>query len=341
MRAIVKEHKGHEGIKIKEQPEPIPNCDEIKIKIHAGGICGTDLHIMSDEYEYTPGVIMGHEYSGTVVEVGSNVVGFKQGDRVVSLTAAYTCGTCQYCQRGLLMLCDKRLSIGSGLNGSFAEYMCIPAHLAFKLSDKISLDAATLCEPLACAVRNVIEMSNLKASDYALVSGPGTMGQLVMQIAHACGAKVMITGTNADTQRLKIAKQTGADKAVNINVDDVEKEMMTFTKGNGFDVAFECSGVAASAETCLKLLKKTGQYSQVGLFGKPISFNHDLALKKEIHMINSFASERTSWVRALRLLENKQINTEVLASRKYKFEDYQAAFDAAISKEGFKILLVP
>ncbi|HWQ80348.1 MAG TPA: zinc-binding dehydrogenase [Anaerovoracaceae bacterium] len=342
MRAIVKAEKGPGGIKLCNVTEPQPDINEVKIKVHAGGICGTDLHIMKDEgYAYRLGVTMGHEYSGVIVEIGSGVSKFQTGDRVVSLTAGFTCGQCRYCREGLLMLCEDRLSIGSGMNGAFAEYIVIPESLVFKLPDSVSLDAAALCEPLACTVRNVIEFSKVKAGDYVLVSGPGTIGQLVMQLVHQCGAKVMMTGTSVDADRLRVASETGADRVVNISAQDPEKEMNEFTKGEGFDVAFECAGAAASADLCLRLLRKSGQYSQVGLFGKPVVFDHDLALKKEIHIVNSFASERTSWETALRLLEWGKINTDVLISHKYKFEDFEDAFAAALNKEGFKILLTP
>jgi L-iditol 2-dehydrogenase len=239
------------------------------------------------------------------------------------------------------MLCNEKLSIGSGMNGAFAEYMIIPEFLVFVIPDQISLEEAVLCEPLACAVRSVVEMSSVKAGDYVLISGPGTMGQLVMQLANISGGKTLVAGTFSDSERMNIALKTGADKVVNISKADATKEMLEFTNGEGFDVAFECSGVESSADLCLQLLRKAGQYSQVGLYGEPILFNHDLALTKGIKIVNSYASERSSWAKAIRLLEWKRINTDVFINRKYKFEEFREAFEAAQNRECLKILLTP
>ena len=333
--------KGSDCVEIRDVPEPKPETGELKIRVHAAGICGTDIHIVKDEYPSNFPIIMGHEYSGIVEEVGANVREFKLGDRVVSLTAVVTCGHCSYCYGGLLMLCEKRLSIGSGVNGAMAEYVIVPSNLAFKIPDEVSLDEAALCEPLACVVRSVIERATVKAGDFVLVSGPGTMGLLTMQVAIASGGRVVVTGASVDKERLQLAAELGAAATIVVNEEDAQAITAEITNGYGFDVAFECAGVAPSADTCLKLLKKTGLYVQVGLFGQKIEFDFDLALKKEILMTNSFASERTSWERALRLLSFKQVNVKPLISAKLPLEDWKRGFEMAIKKEGYKILLQP
>ena len=339
MKGLVKFKKGSDGIEVREIEKPSPHQDELLIKIHAGGICGTDIHIRHDEYEAYCPVVMGHEYSGIVEEVGSEVRDFKPGDRVISLTAAATCGKCEFCRKGLYMLCDERRSIGSGVNGSFAEYMVIPARLAFIIPDNISMDEAALSEPLACVVRAVIEISAIKSGDFVYVAGPGTMGQLTAQVAKSCGAHITIGGTDADIERLAIAKELGADELINVQQENVLNRMKEITGGVGYDVAYECSGAAPSAQTCLEVLRKTGQYSQVGLFGKPILFDHDLALKKEVHIVNSFAQEPTSWEIMLRLMARDMIKLDKLISGKFSIDNWEEAFDKVERKEGFKILL--
>ena len=341
MKGLLKIGKGSDCVGIREVPEPKPEMGQLKIRVHAAGICGTDIHIVKDEYPSNFPVIMGHEYSGIIEEVGSGVQNFKPGDRVVSLTAVVTCGSCSYCNEGLLMLCEKRLSIGSGVNGAMAEYVIVPSNLAFRIPDAVSLDEAALCEPLACVVRSVIERATVKAGDYVLVSGPGTMGLLTMQTAIASGGRVVVTGTSVDKERLQLATELGATATIVVNEEDTQAKTFEITNGCGFDVAFECAGVAPSADTCLKLLKKTGLYVQVGLFGKKIEFDFDLALNKEVRMTNSFASERTSWERALRLLSSKQVDVKPLISAKLPLEDWKKGFEMAINKEGYKILLQP
>ncbi|MEA4853027.1 MAG: zinc-binding dehydrogenase [Christensenella sp.] len=340
MKALVKFQKGTDGVELREVEKPSAGEGELLVKVYAGGICGTDIHILNDEYEANYPVVMGHEYSGTVEEVGKNVKGFQPGDRIISMTAVVTCGECEYCRRGLLMLCPERKSIGSGVDGAFTEYIRIPAELAFHIPENVSMDVAALSEPLACVVRGVVEMANIKAGDYVYVSGPGAIGQLAAQVARVSGAHVTVGGTDLDIERLEMAKELGASETINVMREDAQARAMEITGGRGFDVAFECAGAAPSAQTCLEVLKKTGQYGQVGLYGKKVPFDHDLALKKEIHIVNSYASERTSWEIVLKLFKQGNLRLEKLISNKIPLERWREAFDIVERKEGFKVFLV-
>lgn len=339
MKALVKTKKGPDAVVLMDVQKPVINADELLIRIHAGGICGTDMHILKDEYEACYPVVMGHEYSGVVEEVGDDVRAFQKGDRVISLTAAVTCGTCEFCRQELLMLCDARKSIGSGVDGAFAEYMKIPAKLTFHIPENVSMDVAALAEPLACVVRGVVEMSAVKGGDFVYVSGPGAIGQLTAQVAKVCGAHVSVAGTDQDAERLAVAKRLGADEIINVSTEDAAQRMMQITRGRGYDVVYECAGSPYSAQTCLRLVRKTGQYSQVGLYGAPVPFDHDLALKKEVHVVNSFASERSSWEIAIRLMERGVLRLDELISDKLPLEQWEQAFQKVENKEGFKLLL--
>lgn len=340
MKGLVKFAPGRDGMGIMDLPEPIPEAGELKIKVLAAGICGTDIHIMKDEFKYNPPVVMGHEYVGIVEELGSGVTDFSVGDYVVSLTAVKTCGKCKYCREGLLMLCNERLSIGSGVNGAFAEYLKVPAHLAFKVPKGVpSLEEVALCEPLACVVRGVIERASVKAGDIVLVSGPGVIGLLTAQLAKAQGAYVIVSGTPQDEQRLQLARQLGVDDVV----DNPNKLFAKIAELSpyGVDIAFECAGVASSAEICLKALRKQGLFGQVGLYGKPIPVDMDLFLTKEIQITNSFASEPTSWETALRLIKNRQVYLTPLVSAKVPLTNWQEGFEMVLNKECYKVLLIP
>ncbi|MFA6506150.1 MAG: alcohol dehydrogenase catalytic domain-containing protein [Treponemataceae bacterium] len=341
MQALMKIKKGPDGVMLRDIAEPKPEKNEIKIKVHAAGICGTDLHIMKDEYETKPPMVMGHEYSGIVTEVGIDVSSFAIGDRVVSLTTIKTCETCAYCKAGLHMLCETRSAIGTHVNGAFAEYLTVPADKAFKIPKAVSLDEAALCEPLACVVRSVTEKATIKAGDFVFVSGPGTIGNLAFQVARANGANVVVGGIAKDAARLALAAELGAYAVVEVDSPGAEQKMRELTYGLGFDVAFECSGVAASTDTCIAVLKKTGLYVQVGLFGKKILFDNDLVLKKELTITSGFTAITSSWERALRLLEFKQVNLKPLISAKLPLCNWEKGFGMAINKEGYKILLVP
>jgi L-iditol 2-dehydrogenase len=285
-------------------------------------------------------VIMGHEYVGIVDSVGAGVNGFEKGDYVISLTAGKTCGTCRYCRQGFLMLCEERLSIGSGMNGAFAEYMTISADLAIKVPDEIeNKEVLAICEPLSCVVRAVIERATVKGGDAVLVTGPGAIGLLALQLAKVQGAYVIVSGTPQDEHRLELAKKMGADR-IAVDTESL-KNIIKEVSPIGVDVAFECSGAAPAAKICLESLRKQGLYSQVGLFGKEIQIDMDKFLYKEIQMTNGFATTRTSWETALRLLKNKQVDLAPLINSKVSLENWAEGFDIFMRKKAYKVLLIP
>jgi len=341
MKALVKFAEGREGIEIREMDVPAPKEDELLVKIMAAGVCGTDIHIMKDEFSYWPPVIMGHEYTGIVEDMGSGVEDFQKGDQIISLTAAATCGKCQYCRLGLIMLCNDRRSIGSGINGAMAEYMALPSELAFKLPDNVAGDdVMAISEPLACVIRAVVEQSRVKAGDVVLVSGPGTIGQLTMLVAKMQGAYVIVSGIAQDEERLKLAKELGAD-AIASNPEDLKKIIDDMTVA-GVDVAYECAGAAPSLDVCINMVKKKGNLAQVGLFGKPVPVNMDQILYKELELTVSFASERTSWEILLKLARQGKLDKlDRLISKRLPLEEWEKAFDMFENREGYKILLIP
>lgn len=341
MKAVVKTKKGKGNVQYMDMPLPKPDNHDLIIKINTAGICGTDLHIFDDEFAYKAPVIMGHEFSGNVVEVGKSVSRYFPGDRVVALTAVETCGHCQYCREGLIMLCDKRKSIGSGVNGTFAEYLAVPEHAVFRIPDSVSLLEATLLEPLSCVVRSVLEVSRIKAGDRVLVAGPGTIGQLVCQTAAAAGAQVFAVGLNSDKERLELAKQYGVEKTFIATDANFFEQIMEGVNGRGIDIVFECSGSAASAENLLKCVRKSGQYVQVGLFGKTVPCNFDLALTKEVDIKNSFGTKASSWGRALQLAASHAINLNPLISETLPLKEWESGFEKARNQVGYKILLDP
>jgi L-iditol 2-dehydrogenase len=340
MKALVKVRPGPGGVQLLDVDKPVPAVDEVCIRVHYVGVCGTDIHIIHDEYEANYPVIMGHEFSGVIESVGSAVTGFHPNDRVVSLTAGYVCGSCRYCREGLLLQCPARKSIGSGMNGAMAEYLVIKADRIFRIPMGVRLQEAALCEPLACCVRSVIEKNRIHAGDYVFVSGPGAIGQLVAQLAKICGAHVTVAGVQGDSERLQIAKQLGADEIITQEREDNLDLVERITGGRLYDMAFECAGVKASSDNCFRFLRRCGQYVQVGLFGRPVNIDMDYALIREIQISNSFAANPGSWEIALRLLERRMLRLEPLTSAIYSLRtSWQEAIKMTESRQGFKVLL--
>lgn len=337
MRALRKTNADVE-LNLDDVSVPVMGERDLLVQVAYAGICGTDLHILHNQYAVHYPVTLGHEFSGVVVDVGTRVQGFSAGDAVVSMTPIETCGRCRYCLQDLRMLCRERRSIGSGTDGAFSDFIRIPADCAFHIPEHLPLKEAALLEPIACCVRAVIERSKIRAGDTVYVSGPGLIGQIVAQLARICGASVILGGVEQDEARLRFAASKGFQTCVVSPFQAAQDLLEMFKRPAGLDGVFECAGDECSAALCLALTRKCGFYAQVGLFGRPVSFNHDLALVSEIDISNSYAAERTSWETALKLLEDQKLDLEGFADPTYALEAWRMAFRAAQNKSGYKVM---
>ena len=257
MLAVRKVARGVGNIEVLDVPEPHAGPDQVVIEVDSAGICGTDLHIYFDEFETSPPVTIGHEVSGRIVELGSDVAGWKLGDRVTTETYFYTCGHCLNCRRGRRNLCLQRRSIGSKEDGAFAAYLATPACNLHQVPDGLDLQSAALTEPLACTVHGVLETAGVRPGDNVVITGPGPIGLLALQLVKIAGARVLILGTNQDTERLKLARRLGADGVINVQqVDNVVESVQDFST-DGADLVIECSGAAAAAKTLTDVARRS------------------------------------------------------------------------------------
>lgn len=341
MQALVKYAPGVGNIDVREMPEPSPGEGEVKIEVKFGGICGTDIHIYHDHYGNKPPVIMGHECSGQVVEVGPGVESVNVGDRVTVIPAAYTCGRCRYCLEGHVFLCEERLSFGSGLNGSFARYAIVLEKNIRHLPDNVSYEAGALSEPLACCVKAVVFLTGVSAGDVVLVAGPGPIGLLAAQVAKAEGGLVVLAGTGVDTERLAVGRELGVDLALNIEEDDVDAILKDLTNGYGPDVVLECAGAPAATRMGIDIIRKEGKLTQIGLHDHPFELDFLQILLKELRVVGSFASSLESWDRTMTLLGQGKLLIEPLISDVLPLSDWEKGFEKINNREGLKILLEP
>lgn len=340
MEALVK--KDHqENLVLTDIAEPVLTSGTVKIAIKYAGICGTDVHILKNEYRHETPIVLGHEFSGIVTEVSPDVDNLSVGDRVVSLTTASTCGKCVYCISGIRMLCKERRSIGTHVQGVFTQSIVIDHKLVIKIPDEVSYEEAALTEPLACVVHGIMEMTRISAGDLVYISGPGTIGLFALQVAKAEGANVVVAGIDNDKKRLELANKLGANHLINLNNQDPKKFIDEISNGSGVDMAVECAGVEKSAQTCLEVLKGRGKYHQLGLFGKEIKLDFDKFVFKEILITTSYATTYTSFQRALLLMADKKIDAELLISGTYPLREWREAFKEFERKDGLKVLLYP
>ncbi len=343
MKALVKYESGPGHMEIRDIPRPQPGPEQVLIKIVEAGICGSDLHIYHSDIAIPvrPPVVTGHEFSGIIEEVGEHVSGFKPGDRVVSETAYHYCGQCDFCREGWYNLCVERKTLGYWYNGVFTNYTVVPAGRLHHLPDQVSFTAGAMCEPLACVTHAIEDLCRIVPGDVVLVSGPGSIGLMATQVAKAHGATVILSGTDIDSQRLRTARELGADYAVNIQQEDLTALVMKMTRGYGADVVLECSGSGLAIDSALNLIKKRGWFCQIGLPGKKIDFDIEKICFKELHFAGSLGSRHTSWKKALAFLKSGQISLEQLATHKLPISRWEEAFSLFENKQGIKIMMLP
>ena len=342
MKAVVKTRAEPGNVELTEMPEPRPEAGQVVIEVRNAGICGTDIHILKSEYLIKPPVILGHEFCGEIVEVGRDVTGFGAGDRVtVNPSAARLCGQCRYCRMGAPFFCVDRAALGSGIHGGFAKYCGVRQGILFRLPENLDWDVGALCEPLACAFQAVVELTEIRAGEVVVVSGPGPIGLLAMLLAKTRGAQVVVLGAAADGKRLAVAARLGADHAVNVEAENAKALVDDLTEGYGADVVLECSGAAASAALCLELVKKLGSYTQVGIFGAPIQLNLDTVVMKQLRMQGAMCHTWETWDRTLTFLARGLVDLRPLISARLPLSRWQEGFDGVLQKQSIKTLLYP
>lgn len=341
MKAVVKAAPGDGNVELRDVPEPEAEPGQVKIAVRAAGICGTDLHIFHDEYKSFPPVVLGHEVSGEVAEVGEGVERVRPGDRVTTETYFSTCGICRYCRAGRINLCLQRRSIGSGVNGGFTSYLIVPERNVHLLPPGVSFLAGALTEPLACVVHGALELPHLLPGDLAVIAGPGAIGLLTLQVVLAAGARAVMIGTEADSHRLEMAKTLGAEAILNVQVDDYRTVIDELTAGSGADIVYECSGADPAARMLLEVVRRGGQYAQIGLFGKSVSWNLDEVCFRELSVTGSNASVPSAWDRALDLMASGAVHTEPLISEVFPITEWRGAFELFERRAALKTVLQP
>jgi len=343
MKALVKFEAGPGNLEIRDIPEPTAGPGQVKIEVKEAGICGSDLHIYHSDIAIPvkPPVVIGHEFSGVIAEVGEGVTGWQVGDRVVSETAYHYCGICDYCREGFYNLCVERRTLGYWFNGVFAKYTVVPAARLHRIPENVSFTAAAMTEPLACVAHAIYDLTVIKPNDLVLVSGPGAIGLMALQIAKAFGAEVIVSGTNVDAERLELAKKLGADHVINVQQENMADKINALTNNYGVNVVLECSGNGFAVDSALNAIKKRGYFTQIGLPGKKIEFDIEKVCYKELHFSGSLGSRNHSWRMALGLLGSNKVHLEPLATVKLPITEWKNAFDMFEKKEGFKLFLLP
>lgn len=315
---------------LNDVPVPAPAADEIRIRIAAAGICGTDLSVVHGTFD-APGprpLTPGHEFAGTIDAVGANVIGFRPGDRVAADPNRY-CGTCDWCLRGAYNLCRRWAATGLTLPGALAEYVCVPARFAITLPESVSFAAGAMIEPLSCAV-HAFDRGGLRAPASMLIYGSGTMGLCCLVLAADMGLTVDVVERHEP--RRQRALQFGARTAV-VTGDDLPDV--------GYDYVVEATGAPAAAADALERIATRGTLLQVG--ATPINHRTGIrpydVFRRELNVVGSF-SVADAYAPAAGRMTTLCRTMERFVTHRFRLDEFAEALDTMGRPDALKVQFV-
>jgi L-iditol 2-dehydrogenase len=344
LKAVVNYQAGSGSVEIRDVPIPSNlGPKDVLIQVKAAGVCGSDLHMYHDiqGFPVNRPVTLGHEYSGIVAAVGTEVTLFKEGDRVVSETPAYICETCIYCRSGLYNLCPDRRGFGVLENGAMAEYVKTREAIVHKVPDNVSFEKAAMTEPTCVAYNAVAHHSQIRPGDYVVVFGPGPIGLMCVQIAKLFSpGKLTIVGTSKDKNRLEIAKQFGADMVIVGDEQDVVKEILSYGDGFGPDLVLDAVGISTTLKQSIDVVRPAGQITKIGWGPTPVGFTLDPLIQKAARLQGSFSHNYPMWEKVLLMMGKGEIDPLPM-TKSYEINQWKAAFDEMDSLVHAKSIILP
>ena len=346
MKAAV--YRGPGDIVIEEIEQPKTGDQDILVKVYACGICGSDLHTYKDGLYAQPGQVMGHEFSGQVVEVGERVADIREGDRITAIPLV-GCRHCHMCRRGLYYLCLDKFgrSIAYGLPGAFAEYIRVPGAIlnqnVYRIPDEISYEEAALIEPLSTGL-HAVRLAQPDIADTALIFGAGPIGLCLLQVLKSAGPAAVIVSEISE-KRLQMAQKLGADLTVNPREQNLTEEIgrlaVVDTPTHGIDMVVDCVGREETFQQGFEMISPKGTLVLVGLYDNKILVNLTFIVQNEVKVVGVF-SYHDEFRQSIRLIQTGKVNVKSLISHRFPLEDTKHAFDVQCeAEESLKVLIVP
>ncbi|HKM43788.1 MAG TPA: galactitol-1-phosphate 5-dehydrogenase [Limnochordia bacterium] len=343
MKALVL--KEYNKLSYEEVPEPAHGKGDLLVRVKACAICGSDVQgIDGSTGRRRPPIIMGHEAAGVVEAVGSDVKGFKVGDRI-TFDSTIFCGECYFCRKGQINLCDNRRVLGVSCNeyhqnGAFAEYVAIPSRIAYHLPEQVSFEQAAMVEPVSIAV-HAVSLCKVLPNDAALVVGAGMIGLFIIQVLRIVGCGQIIA-VDLDENKFELARQFGATACLNAGSEDLNEQILELTNGRGADLAFEVVGISATIQTAVQGVRKGGALVLVGNLQPRVDFPLQSVVTRQISMYGSCASNG-EYPACLDLIASGKIDVDVLVSASVPLEEGASWFKRLYEKEPglLKVVLKP
>ena len=344
MKAMVlKEYK---YLEIEDIPIPhIEAADELLVRVKATAICGSDIHGFDGSTgRRKPPLVMGHEASGVVESVGSEVKSLKIGDRV-TFDSTVWCGECYFCRQGQVNLCDKRRVLGVSCDeyrkdGTFAEYVIVPERIVYKLPDNVAFEEAALTEPVSVAM-HAFDITGMKPGENAAVIGSGLIGLLLIQIIRAYSPHLIIA-FDTDEKRRKAAIEAGADIALDPQDPESHKTVLSMTNNRGVDRAFEAVGASAAIGTAIESVRKGGSVTLIGNISNKAEIPLQSVVTRQIALLGSCAISGEYPI-SLALMANRTIDVRQVISAIAPLEEGPLWFERLYKREPglLKVVLTP
>jgi len=338
MKALVKS-KPERGIWLEDIDVPKPGHNDVLIKVSRTAICGTDIHIYQwDDWASRTipvPLAVGHEFSGEIVECGSEVKGFNVADRV-SAEGHITCGVCRNCRAGRRHLCIDTVGVGVDRPGAFAEYLSVPAFNVFKLPDVITDDMAAILDPLGNATHAALSF-DLVGED-VLITGAGPIGIMAVAIARYAGARHIVI-TDINDYRLSLAKNMGATVALNVTDGSLDDTMSDLGMEEGFDVGMEMSGNASAFRDMLRTLHHGGRVALLGIPSGETAIDWNEVIFKGLILKGIYGREMfETWYKMTSMLQSG-LDISPVITHHFDVTDYEQAFQLMESGQSGKVIL--
>ncbi|HEX8508883.1 MAG TPA: zinc-binding dehydrogenase [Propionibacteriaceae bacterium] len=343
MKALVKYGLGDGEVEVRDVAEPDLLPGTVLVAARAVGVCGSDIHMWRNKqsWETRQPVILGHETAGVIAAVADDVRGWQVGDRVVCETAASTCGHCALCRTGRYNLCPWREGYGAVRDGAFGQLLVAEPRVLHRIPVGLSFEEAAMTEPFAVAYNALVERATVTPGDLVVVQGIGAIGALSVQVARLRGAgKIVVLGTPVDAVRLEIALGLGADRTLDITVDDASEVVHSLGDGLGADLVVDATGVSAALRQGLDLVRPYGSIVKIGWGPQPLDFSLDPLVAKAVTLYGSFSHTWTTWERVLELLSQRKLDAQSVLGGVYELDDWQEAFGAMESGRNIKSVMV-
>lgn len=339
MKAISFKAKGEYEYRT-DYPVPEPGERDVIVKVSQCGLCGTDVHIYDGEFEANFPVVIGHEFSGTVEEVGEKVSKFTRGDRV-TVNPNTVCNRCEFCRSGKENLCVTLPGLGVNSDGGFAEFAKVPERCVYSIPDSVSFTSAAFAEPLSCAI-NGINNASIDKGDDVLVLGSGPTGLLLVQLAKISGAAKVVSSAKR-SKRLEMARKLGATDTIDVTKGDLVESVKEVVGKSGADIVIEAVGAEETMEQSLEVVRPGGHVIWFGVASPEleIPIKPFEVYRKELTIQGSFVNPYTTQD-AIDLLAENKVKVEDLVTHRFGLEQFDRAIEVYSDDDSrIKIMMEP